>query len=116
MKWLSARILLKFRFSGMISAIKLENQFNLDNLEIFEMNKELGGTWWSNSYPGSECDIPIHGYCITFEPRAGLFQMNYSFTMHNPFTLLFTLLSLSVRLEQTICKARGDTQLYARAC
>jgi cation diffusion facilitator CzcD-associated flavoprotein CzcO len=80
----------------MISAIKLENQFNLDNMEIFEMNKELGGTWWSNSYPGSECDIPIHGYCITFEPRAGVFQMNYSFAMHNPFTLLFTLLSLSV--------------------
>jgi len=62
----------RFRFSGIIGTIRLQKSLSLHNVEIFEMNKDVGGTWFSNEYPGCACDIPIHGYCMTFEPRAGM--------------------------------------------
>ncbi|KIW29741.1 uncharacterized protein PV07_05530 [Cladophialophora immunda] len=34
---------------------------NLD-LQIYEKNDEVSGTWWENRYPGCACDIPSHIY------------------------------------------------------
>jgi len=33
---------------------------------IYEKNKDLGGTWLENVYPGSGCDIPSHFYSYSF--------------------------------------------------
>jgi cation diffusion facilitator CzcD-associated flavoprotein CzcO len=33
---------------------------------IFERAPELGGTWWANSYPGCQCDVPSHLYSFSF--------------------------------------------------
>lgn len=35
---------------------------------IFEKSEGLGGTWWVNRYPGSECDVPSHLYSYGFFP------------------------------------------------
>jgi len=40
---------------------------NID-LEIFEKNAGLGGTWFENRYPGCACDIPAHAYLVTSAP------------------------------------------------
>lgn len=31
-------------------------------LQIYEKNDEVSGTWWENRYPGCGCDIPAHIY------------------------------------------------------
>ncbi|TLD38068.1 putative flavin-binding monooxygenase protein [Venturia nashicola] len=38
-------------------------------LTIFEKNKDVGGTWFENVYPGVRCDIPAHVYQSTFDPN-----------------------------------------------
>ncbi|KUJ12617.1 FAD/NAD(P)-binding domain-containing protein [Mollisia scopiformis] len=39
------------------------------DLQIFEKNTEVGGTWFENVYPGVRCDIPANVYQSTFEPN-----------------------------------------------
>ena len=38
-------------------------------LQIFDKNADVGGTWYENIYPGVRCDIPANVYQSTFEPR-----------------------------------------------
>ncbi|KAF9273116.1 putative flavoprotein [Linnemannia elongata] len=56
-------------FSGMCAAIRLETQLNLKTYTIFELEPELGGTWWSNTYPGCACDVKSINYQFSFEPN-----------------------------------------------
>lgn len=52
-------------FSGMDAAIKF-----LDlgiPFTIIEKNKEFGGTWYLNTYPGCACDVPAHLYSFSYE-------------------------------------------------
>ncbi|KAE8440550.1 hypothetical protein EG329_007243 [Mollisiaceae sp. DMI_Dod_QoI] len=39
------------------------------DLQIYEKNKDVGGTWFENVYPGVRCDIPANVYQSTFEPN-----------------------------------------------
>ena len=41
------------RFSGLCAAIRLQTQLNLSTYQVFELEPDLGGTWWSNTYPGT---------------------------------------------------------------
>ena len=36
---------------------------------IFERAADVGGTWWANTYPGCQCDIPSHLYSFSFAPN-----------------------------------------------
>ncbi|EGP86307.1 unnamed protein product [Zymoseptoria tritici ST99CH_1A5] len=36
------------------------------DLQIYEKNPEIGGTWYENRYPGAACDVPAHVYCFPF--------------------------------------------------
>jgi cation diffusion facilitator CzcD-associated flavoprotein CzcO len=56
-------------FSGIGAAIRLQQE-GLGDLVILERNRRVGGTWWSNTYPGAACDIPAHLYSFSFAPRA----------------------------------------------
>lgn len=58
-------------FSGLILAHKLKHEQPLDfvKFKIYEKNKEVGGTWFENVYPGVGCDIPAHSYIFPFEPN-----------------------------------------------
>lgn len=39
------------------------------DLEIFEKNANIGGTWWENRYPGCGSDIPVHNYQLSWAPN-----------------------------------------------
>ncbi|GAA6040905.1 hypothetical protein JCM8097_003180 [Rhodosporidiobolus ruineniae] len=57
-------------FSGIIAAIRLDQRLkDKVDLDLFEKNYSVGGTWYENSYPGLACDIPAHVYSLTFEPK-----------------------------------------------
>ncbi|KAI8881609.1 monooxygenase [Backusella circina FSU 941] len=53
-------------FSGLGSAIQLKKQMNID-ADLFEITKDIGGTWNYNTYPGAACDIPSHLYSFSYE-------------------------------------------------
>ncbi|GAA6006877.1 hypothetical protein JCM10207_009123 [Rhodosporidiobolus poonsookiae] len=57
-------------FSGMTAAIRFD-QYLSDKIELdlYEKNYSVGGTWYENAYPGLCCDIPAHIYSLTFEPN-----------------------------------------------
>jgi hypothetical protein len=44
-------------------AVETSQLQNVD-LQVFEKNAGLGGTWWENRYPGCACDIPSHNYLV----------------------------------------------------
>ena len=49
--------------SGM--AIRLK-QSGIDDFVVWERDGDVGGTWWANTYPGCQCDIPSHLYSFSF--------------------------------------------------
>ncbi|KAL2876602.1 hypothetical protein SGCOL_008180 [Colletotrichum sp. CLE4] len=54
--------------SGITAGILLPAKVpNLD-LVVYERNKDLGGVWYNNVYPGVRCDVPAHAYQATFAP------------------------------------------------
>ena len=55
-------------FGGLGTAIRLAQQGE-DDFLIFERGADVGGTWWANTYPGCQCDIPSHLYSFSFAPN-----------------------------------------------
>ncbi|KAJ7728265.1 FAD/NAD-P-binding domain-containing protein [Mycena maculata] len=54
-------------FSGILSAIRLQQKVpNLD-FKIYDKADGVGGTWHLNKYPGVACDVPTHCYQFSFE-------------------------------------------------
>jgi len=64
-------------FSGLCAAIKLKTELGLNSFVIYEGNSDVGGTWYSNTYPGCACDVPSHLYSFSFELNPDWSQ-NYS--------------------------------------
>ncbi|KAH8111748.1 FAD/NAD-binding domain-containing protein [Phellopilus nigrolimitatus] len=54
-------------FSGIIAGIRFPQRMRDLDLTIYDKNAGVGGTWYSNKYPGLACDIPSHCYQLTFE-------------------------------------------------
>jgi cation diffusion facilitator CzcD-associated flavoprotein CzcO len=52
-------------FAGLGMAIKLK-QAGIDDFVVLERDSDVGGTWWANTYPGCQCDIPSHLYSYSF--------------------------------------------------
>jgi cation diffusion facilitator CzcD-associated flavoprotein CzcO len=52
-------------FGGLGMAIRLK-QAGIEDFCVFERDPEVGGTWWANTYPGCQCDIPSHLYSYSF--------------------------------------------------
>jgi cation diffusion facilitator CzcD-associated flavoprotein CzcO len=55
-------------FGGLGMAIRLKEQ-GLDDFVVIERDEDVGGTWWANSYPGCQCDIPSNLYSFSFAPN-----------------------------------------------
>lgn len=57
--------------SGLCLAYKMEKMMVPGSWELtlFEKNKQFGGTWYENTYPGVACDIPSHDYNFTWDPK-----------------------------------------------
>ncbi|CAL8069130.1 unnamed protein product [Orchesella dallaii] len=56
-------------FSGVCVAVQLRKQLNIESYTVFDENRDVGGTWLVNTYPGCACDIPSHLYSYSFEPN-----------------------------------------------
>jgi cation diffusion facilitator CzcD-associated flavoprotein CzcO len=55
-------------FGGLGMAIRLK-QRGMDDFVVVERGDDVGGTWWANSYPGCQCDIPSNLYSFSFAPN-----------------------------------------------
>ncbi|KAI9818370.1 MAG: hypothetical protein M1827_000428 [Pycnora praestabilis] len=46
-------------------------ELHMDNIEhiVYEKNRDVGGTWFENRYPGCACDLPGSNYQFTWEPN-----------------------------------------------
>src|SRR6187402_3916163 len=52
-------------FGGLGLAIRLR-QAGIEDFTVWERDADVGGTWWANTYPGCQCDIPSHLYSFSF--------------------------------------------------
>ncbi len=52
-------------FGGLGMAILLK-QSGIDDFVVWERDADVGGTWWANTYPGCQCDVPSHLYSFSF--------------------------------------------------
>jgi cation diffusion facilitator CzcD-associated flavoprotein CzcO/pimeloyl-ACP methyl ester carboxylesterase len=51
-------------FGGLGMSIALQRQ-GIDHV-VFERDEDVGGTWWANTYPGCQCDVPSNLYSFSF--------------------------------------------------
>lgn len=57
-------------FSGIGLGAQLKRWYNITDVQFFERQSGLGGTWLANRYPGCACDVPSALYSLSFEPNA----------------------------------------------
>ncbi len=55
-------------FAGIGLAVRLQAE-GVDDVVILEKEDDLGGTWYVNTYPGCQCDVPSHLYSLSSEPN-----------------------------------------------
>jgi cation diffusion facilitator CzcD-associated flavoprotein CzcO len=56
-------------FGGLGMAIRLE-QAGMHGFTVLERAPDVGGTWFANSYPGCQCDVPSNLYSFSFAPKS----------------------------------------------
>src|SRR5271170_1156026 len=54
--------------SGLCMGVALKKA-GVRSFQILEKAAGVGGTWWDNTYPGAQCDVPSHLYSFSFEPK-----------------------------------------------
>ncbi|KLO07105.1 FAD/NAD-binding domain-containing protein [Schizopora paradoxa] len=66
--------------SGILAGIRIPQRIPTADLVIYDKNAGIGGTWYSNTYPGIACDAPSHCYQFSFEdnPKWSKFFSNGS--------------------------------------
>ncbi|KAF4551122.1 Flavin-binding monooxygenase-like protein 12 [Elsinoe fawcettii] len=52
--------------AGIALGARLRTLLKYDNFVIYEKEKEIGGTWYLNTYPGVGCDVDSHLYSYSF--------------------------------------------------
>lgn len=56
-------------FSGIGLGVQLRRWYDIEDVQFFERHASLGGTWWTNRYPGCACDVPSALYSFSFAPN-----------------------------------------------
>lgn len=56
-------------FSGIALGATLRRWYDIGDIQFFERNDGLGGTWHANRYPGCACDVPSALYSLSFAPN-----------------------------------------------
>ena len=56
-------------FGGLGMAIQLKRA-GRDDFVVLERATDVGGTWWANTYPGCQCDIPSNLYSFSFARKS----------------------------------------------
>ena len=65
-------------FSGMMAAARLKER-GVDDVVLIESGADLGGTWYWNRYPGSQCDIESYCYLPLLEELDYMPKEKYSY-------------------------------------
>lgn len=52
--------------AGIALSARLKKDLNFNNFIVYERERELGGTWHFNTYPGVGCDVDSHLYSFSF--------------------------------------------------
>jgi cation diffusion facilitator CzcD-associated flavoprotein CzcO len=55
-------------FAGRGMAIRLKQE-GIEDYVVWQRDADVGGTWWANTYPGCQCDIPSHLYSFAVAPN-----------------------------------------------
>jgi cation diffusion facilitator CzcD-associated flavoprotein CzcO len=55
-------------FGGIGVALRLRQE-GVDDIVILEQEDDLGGTWYVNTYPGCQCDVPSLLYSLSWAPN-----------------------------------------------
>jgi cation diffusion facilitator CzcD-associated flavoprotein CzcO len=55
-------------FGGLGMAIGLK-QAGMNDFTVLERAPDVGGTWFANTYPGCQCDVPSNLYSFSFAPK-----------------------------------------------
>jgi cation diffusion facilitator CzcD-associated flavoprotein CzcO len=55
-------------FGGLGMAIRLK-QAGMNDFTVLERAPDVGGTWFANTYPGCQCDVPSNLYSFSFAPK-----------------------------------------------
>lgn len=55
-------------FSGLYALHRLRDHLGLD-VRAIEASAGVGGTWYTNRYPGARCDTESYVYCYSFSPE-----------------------------------------------
>ncbi|KAF9890793.1 hypothetical protein FE257_005363 [Aspergillus nanangensis] len=55
--------------SGIQFAHEITSTLSNVDLEIWDKNPCVGGTWYENQYPGCTCDVPSHTYQFSWNPN-----------------------------------------------
>jgi cation diffusion facilitator CzcD-associated flavoprotein CzcO len=55
-------------FGGLGAAIRLRGH-GVEDLVVLEREADVGGTWFANTYPGCQCDVPSNLYSFSFAPN-----------------------------------------------
>jgi cation diffusion facilitator CzcD-associated flavoprotein CzcO len=55
-------------FAGIGMAVALRKQ-GIEDFVILEKDRDVGGVWRDNSYPGAACDVPSRLYSFSFHPN-----------------------------------------------
>ncbi|RMI97252.1 hypothetical protein BD777DRAFT_159166 [Yarrowia lipolytica] len=55
--------------AGISTGIILSQKVDNIDLTILERSPDFGGVWFDNSYPGVQCDVPVHAYQLSFDPK-----------------------------------------------
>ncbi|WVR07069.1 hypothetical protein IAU60_004108 [Kwoniella sp. DSM 27419] len=56
--------------SGINMAYKIQSHLKDVEFVSYDKNKDVGGTWLENRYPGVACDTNSHGYAFTYRLKA----------------------------------------------
>ncbi len=56
-------------FGGLGAAIEMQRA-GFEDFAVLERAPEVGGTWFYNSYPGCQCDVPSNLYSYSFAKRS----------------------------------------------
>lgn len=54
-------------FSGIGLGATLKRWYDISDIQFFDRNPSLGGTWLANRYPGCACDVPTALYSYSYE-------------------------------------------------
>src|SRR3954463_8317300 len=55
-------------FGGLAAAIRLKQE-GIEDFVVLQRRGDVGGTWYANTYPGCQCDVPSNLYSFSFAPK-----------------------------------------------